>query len=139
VREGACILTVTWQVIKGSGGADKKIILWDPKKGERLKTLEGRRLAKLFFLVSPRSPGERRVCVFNSGGERRRRPLHMCSLTFEKVAAIGSCRSPGVLTASFSRAAGVTTRSFCGKTLEGHRLAKLFFFGLPAQLTGGEA
>ena len=24
-----------------SGGTDNKIILWDPKKGERLKTLEG--------------------------------------------------------------------------------------------------
>ena len=24
-----------------SGGADNKIILWDPEKGERLKTLEG--------------------------------------------------------------------------------------------------
>ena len=43
-----------------SGGADNKIILWDPKKGERLKTLEGHRLAKLFFFDLPRSPGERR-------------------------------------------------------------------------------
>jgi hypothetical protein len=24
-------------------------MLWDPEKGERLKTLEGHRLAKLFF------------------------------------------------------------------------------------------
>ena len=36
---------------------DNKIILWDPKKGERLKTLEGHRLAKLFFLVSPAHRG----------------------------------------------------------------------------------
>ena len=42
---------------------DNKIILWDPKKGERLKTLEGHRLAKFFF------------CLLRSPGERRRAPL----------------------------------------------------------------
>ena len=36
-----------------SGGDDNKIILWDPNKGERLKTLEGPRLAKLFFFLPP--------------------------------------------------------------------------------------
>ena len=56
-------MTVTWRFdgkLLASGGADDKIILWDPKKGERLKTLEGHRLAKLFFFDLPRSPGERR-------------------------------------------------------------------------------
>ncbi len=33
------------------------IILWDPKKGERLKTLEGHRLAKLFFFGLPAQRG----------------------------------------------------------------------------------
>jgi hypothetical protein len=50
----------------------------------------------------------------DSGGERRRRPLHMCSLTFEKMAAMVSTRSPFRSTARFSRAAGMTARSSCG-------------------------
>ena len=41
-----------------SGGADNKIILWDPEKGERLKTLEGHRLAKFFFWAPPLTGGE---------------------------------------------------------------------------------
>jgi len=68
---------VAWRFdskLLASGGGDKRIILWDPEKGERLKTLEGHRLAKLFFL-SPRSPGERRRVV----------PV---KLTFEKMAAV---------------------------------------------------
>ena len=35
---------VAWRFdskLLASGGGDKRIILWDPKKGERLKTLEG--------------------------------------------------------------------------------------------------
>jgi hypothetical protein len=47
-------------------------------------------------------------------GERRRRPLHMCSLTFEKMTAILSGQSPGRPTARFLRAAGMTGRSSCG-------------------------
>ena len=39
--------------VLASGGGDNKIILWDPNKGECLKTLEGHRLAKLFFLSPP--------------------------------------------------------------------------------------
>ena len=53
------VLTVGWRFdgkLLASGGADNKIILWDPEKGERLKTLEGHRLAKLFFFGLPRSP-----------------------------------------------------------------------------------
>ena len=47
-------MSVAWRFdgkFLASGGADNKIMLWDPEKGERLKTLEGHRLAKLF--VSP--------------------------------------------------------------------------------------
>ncbi len=46
---GESKVTAGGQVVEG----DNKIILWDPKKGERLKTLEGHRLAKLFFFWSP--------------------------------------------------------------------------------------
>ena len=69
-------MTVGWRFdgkVLASGGGDNKIILWDPNKGERLKTLEGHRLAKLFFFYLPRSPGE-----------RRRRELQMCSLTLQE-------------------------------------------------------
>jgi len=69
---------VAWRFdgeLLASGGRDDKIILWDPKKGDRLKTLEGHRLAKLFFCGLPRSPGERRRVV----------PV---KLTFEKMAAM---------------------------------------------------
>ena len=48
--------SVAWRFdgkVLASGGGDNKIILWDPNKGERLKTLEGHWLAKLFFFVSP--------------------------------------------------------------------------------------
>ena len=61
------VFSVAWGFdgkLLASGGADNKIILWDPEKGERLKTLEGHRLAKLFLLVFPTHP--------RSGGERRR-------------------------------------------------------------------
>ena len=50
------VFSVAWGFdgkLLASGGADNKIILWDPKKGERLTTLEGHRLAKLFFFWSP--------------------------------------------------------------------------------------
>ena len=57
---GESKVTAGGQVVEG----DNKIILWDPKKGERLKTLEGHRLANFFFLVSPTHP--------RSWGERRR-------------------------------------------------------------------
>ena len=74
----------------------------------------------------------------DSGGERRRRPQHLCSLTFEKMAAIWSTASPGVLTASFSRAAGPTTRSFCGtqkgrspEDVRGPQVSQAFFFLSP--------
>jgi WD40 repeat protein len=53
-------MSVAWRFdgkLLASGGVDNKIILWDPKKGERLKTLEGHRLAKFFFFGLPRSPG----------------------------------------------------------------------------------
>ena len=58
----ACDFAPDGKVI-ASGGDDNKIILWDPKKGERLTELKGHRLAKFFFFGlphSPRSPGERR-------------------------------------------------------------------------------
>ena len=54
-------MSVAWRFdgkVLASGGDDNKIILWDPNKGERLKTLEGHRLAKLFLFVSPLSGGE---------------------------------------------------------------------------------
>jgi WD40 repeat protein len=38
------VRTVAWRFdgkLLASGGGGDKIILWDPKKGERLKTLEG--------------------------------------------------------------------------------------------------
>ena len=44
--------------VLASGGRDNRIILWDPNKGERLKTLEGHRLAKLFFWAPPLTGGE---------------------------------------------------------------------------------
>ena len=53
-------MTVGWRFdgkVLASGGFDNKIILWDPNKGECLKTLEGHRLAKLFFLTSPAHRG----------------------------------------------------------------------------------
>ena len=37
-------MSVAWRFdgrLLASGGDDNKIILWDPEKGERLKTLEG--------------------------------------------------------------------------------------------------
>jgi len=55
------VFSVAWGFdgkLLASGGADNKIILWDPEKGERLKTLEGHRLAKLFFWAPPLTGGE---------------------------------------------------------------------------------
>jgi hypothetical protein len=61
-----------------SGGGDNKIILWDPKTGERLTTLEGHRLAKLFFFyVFPAHRGR--------GVEKLTK-----NLTFEKMAGMVS-------------------------------------------------
>ena len=53
-------MSVAWRFdgkVLASGGDDDKIILWDPEKGKRLKTLEGHRLAKLFFFTSPAHRG----------------------------------------------------------------------------------
>ena len=55
------VFSVAWGFdgkLLASGGADNKIILWDPEKGERLKTLEGHRLAKLFLWAPPLTGGE---------------------------------------------------------------------------------
>jgi WD40 repeat protein len=55
------VRSVAWRFdgrLLASGGDDNKIILWDPEKGERLKTLEGHRLAKLFFWAPPLTGGE---------------------------------------------------------------------------------
>ena len=57
-----CVNAVAWRFdgkLLASGGDDNKIILWDPNKGERLKTLEGHRLAKFFFWSPPLTPAHR--------------------------------------------------------------------------------
>ena len=55
------VWSVAWRFdgkVLASGGGDNKIILWDPNKGERLKTLEGHRLANFFFWAPPLTGGE---------------------------------------------------------------------------------
>ena len=62
-------MSVAWRFdgkVLASGGYDRRIILWDPEKGERLKTLEGHRLAKLYFFGLPAHRGRG---VDSGGGE----------------------------------------------------------------------
>ena len=54
------VRTVAWSSdgkVLASGGDDRKIILWDPKKGERLTELKGHRLAEPFFFCLPGQGG----------------------------------------------------------------------------------